>query len=400
MQRAAFGMAALFFAVCAIAPAAPAAQSSSQTSATVAKIAADAMKRYHLKGMIVQVRRDGQNVYFRAMGESMTGVPVTTAMHFRNGAMAFTYMSTLLLVMVDQHKARLNDKLSKYRPDLPHANEITLKNLADMTSGYADYVYQNELLNGIVKNPFHFYTSQDLIRIGITKPMQYKPGTNFGYSHTNYVILGSVLEKITGMKLNAALNKYVFRPMGLTNTQGYDTPYIPEPVMHGFSAERRAFLKVPANIELYEESTYWNPSWTTANGAVEITDITDMSRSMEEVGSGKILSKQSSRAQIVPHLIGFGHKQASCAVCFPNSTAFNYGLGVVILGPWITQTKNFSGSGASSGYLASQRLTVSVVTTYLPEAFDKDGDYVNASEKIFAALGNALAPGTVQPVKR
>jgi hypothetical protein len=67
----------------------------------------------------------------------------------------------------------------------------------------------------------------------------------------------------------------------------------------------------------------------------------------------------------------------------------------VNLGPWITQTKNFAGSGATVGYLPSRRLTVAVVTTYEPGAFDDQGNYNNASETIFAALGNLLAPKTV-----
>src|SRR5437868_13225829 len=201
IKRAAFIFAGLLLTVYSLtvrspAPAAP------PSNKAIGAIAADAMKKYHLKSLIVLVREDGHDVYLRAMGESMTRVPATPQMHFRNGAMAFTYMSTLLLEMVDRHKARLDDKLSKYRPDLPHANEITLQNLSNMTSGYADYVYQNEILHGINRHPFQFFTSEQLIQIGVTKPMQYKPGTNWGYSHTNYVILAGLLEKITGMKLN------------------------------------------------------------------------------------------------------------------------------------------------------------------------------------------------------
>ena len=79
----------------------------------------------------------------------MSGVPATPKMHFRNGAMVFTYMSTLLLELVDRKKVRLDTKLSRFRPVLPYANRITLKNLANMTSGYADYVYQPEVLNGV-----------------------------------------------------------------------------------------------------------------------------------------------------------------------------------------------------------------------------------------------------------
>jgi hypothetical protein len=103
-------------------------------------------------------------------------------------------------------------------------------------------------------------------------------------------------------------------------------------------------------------------------------------------------------AQVGPNLVGFGHADPKCPVCHQNSEALNYGLGVVNLGPWITQTKNFAGSGATVGYLPAQKLTVAVVTTYGPGTFDDQGNYKNASDTIFAAMVNVSAPNTL--VKR
>jgi CubicO group peptidase (beta-lactamase class C family) len=366
-----------------------------QQIAAIERIAQEAVKQYHLKSIIAQVRCDGRDVFTGALGESMTGVPATPAMHFRNGAMAFTYMSTMLMELVDRKQVKLQDKLSDLLPELPEADRISLKNLANMTSGYADYVYQPEVLHGVNLDPFRQWTSRELIHIGISKPMMFEPGTNWGYSHTNYVILGRVLEKITRMPLSEGMKKYIFEPMDLKQTQGFDTPQIPEPILHAFSSERREDLRVAPESLFYEESTFWNPSWTAAEGAIETTDITDMSKSMEAVGTGKLLSKKSWEAQVGPNLVGFGHADPNCPVCRQNSSAANYGLGVVNLGPWITQTKNFAGSGATVGYLPSRKFTVAVVTTYKPATFDKDGNYQNASGAIFASLGNLLAPATI-----
>ena len=82
-------------------------------------------------------------------------------------------------------------------------------------------------------------------------------------------------------------------------------------------------------------------------------------------------------------------------LCHHMSEALNYGLGVVNLGPWITQTKNFAGCGATVGYLPSKKLTIAVAITYGPRAFDTEGNYKNVSDKIVTLLGNALAPGTL-----
>jgi CubicO group peptidase (beta-lactamase class C family) len=322
-------------------------------------------------------------------------VLATPSMHFRNGAMAFIYISTMLLELVDQKKVLLDDKLSKFLFDLPHADRITLKNLANMTSGYADYVYEPEVLHVIYLDPFRQWTAQELIKIGVSARMMFKPGTNWGYCHTNYVILGQVIERVTHMPLAQAMRQYILDPMGLKQTQSFSTPEIPEPVLHTFSSERRAELHVPAEVPFYEESIFWNPSWTTAEGAIQTTDITDMSKSMEAVGTSKLLSKESHAAQVNPNLVGFGKGDTHCPACHHMSEAKNYGLGVVNLGPWITQTKSFAGCGATVGYLPSKKLTVAVAITYAPSAFDNEGNYKNVSDKIFTSLGNALTPGTL-----
>jgi CubicO group peptidase (beta-lactamase class C family) len=364
-------------------------------SSEIAAIARDAMTRHHLKAIIVRVTSSGSNVYTAALGESMNGVPATPKMHFRNGAMAFTYMATMLMELVDQKKARLDEKLARYFPSLPYADRITLRNLADMTSGYADYVYQPEVLRAVVVDPFRHWTSEQLISIGVRSPMMFAPGTNWGYSHTNYVILGRVLEKITGMPLAAGLQRYVMGPMKLAQTRSFDTPEIPEPVLHAYSSERRSELHIPTGTAFYEESTFWDPSWTTADGAVQVTDVGDMVRSMELVGSGALLSKASAAAQLGPNLAGFGHADSKCSACRRNTAEFNYGLGVVNLGPWVAQIKSFAGCGGTVGYLPSRRLAIAVVTTYAPSAFDAEGNYPNASQSIFAAIAERLAPGTL-----
>jgi CubicO group peptidase (beta-lactamase class C family) len=364
-------------------------------AAIIQKIVLTAMKQRHLKALIVQVRSAGSNVYTAAFGESMSGVPATPNMHFRNGAMAFAYMSTMLLELVDQKKVSLDTKLARFRPDLPNAKSITLRNLVSMTSGYADYVYQAQVLKGAVLQPFRQWKPEELIHIGVSKPMYFKPGTNWGYSHTNFAILGGVLQQITGMPLNQAMHKYVFGPMGLTQTNGITTPYIPEPVLHTFSSERRQLLGVKPSVPFYEESTYWNPSWTTFDGAVQITDVTDMSKSMEAISTGKVLSHASLKAQIGPNLIGFGHPAKGCPPCRKNTTAFHYGLGVDLFGPWIAQNKFFSGSSATVGYLPAKKLTITIEVTYLPQAFDRQGDYKDASVTTFQSLANVLAPNTL-----
>ncbi|HEY5426079.1 MAG TPA: serine hydrolase domain-containing protein [Candidatus Tumulicola sp.] len=365
------------------------------SAATIEGIVRSSMRANHFRAVIVQMRSNGANVYTGAFGDSMTGVPATADMHFRGGAMAFTYMATLLLEFVDQKKVTLDTKLSNYFPDLPNADRITLRNLAQMTSGYADYVYQPELIKSVYLDPFRQWTPQELMHIGVSKPMQFAPGTNWGYSHTNYVILGRVLEKIAGMPLADALRQYVIEPMGLKQTGAHTTPMIPQPVLHAFSSERRETLGVKPDVPFYEEATFWNPSWTTAEGAVETTDINDLTVSLEAVASGKLLSPASSAAQIVPSLIGFGHSQPNCDACKANDAAFNYGLGIINVGPWIMQTLGFAGASGAVGYLPAQKLTIAVEATNGPGAYDDKGNAGLGAVVLVRALADAIAPNTL-----
>src|SRR4051812_33232270 len=118
----------------------PPAQTERAQAATIVAIARDALTKYALKSVIVRVTIDGREVVTEAFGESMTGVPTTTDMHSRNGAVAFTYMATLALQLVDQGVVRLDDTLAAWLPDLPDADRVTWRMLINMTAGYPDYV--------------------------------------------------------------------------------------------------------------------------------------------------------------------------------------------------------------------------------------------------------------------
>jgi hypothetical protein len=159
-------------------------------------------------------------------------------------------------------------------------------------------------------------------------------------------------------------------------------------------------LGVKPGVPFYEEATFWNPSWTTAEGAVETTDISDLAVSIEAVAAGKLLSPASSAAQIVPSLIGFGHTQAGCSACAENTAAFNYGLGVIITGPWIGQTLGFAGASGIAGYLPAQKLTIAVEATNGPAAYDDKGNAGLGAVAVFRAIAGALAPNTMPATRR
>jgi len=320
-------------------------------------------------------------------------------MHFRNGAVAISYVSTLLLKLVDEKKVSLDDKLSKWLPDIQHADRVTLGQLAQMTSGYVDYVIGNTAMNdALYANPFRRWTVHDILSYATSKPLLYEPGTNWNYAHTNYVLLGLALEKATGEEMSKLLSDKVLRPLGLTNTVSSLTPEIPSPVLHAFSSERRAFLKIPADTPFYEESTFWDPSWTITHGAIQTTNIYDMEASAVGIGSGRLLSADSYKKMVSTDLRGKTHKQPGCTTCDEMNDIYTYGLGIVISGNWLVQNPLFSGYAALEAYLPSQKIAIAIAVTYAPEAFDDQGNYKNEADTVFRKVAAELAPDDAPPM--
>jgi CubicO group peptidase (beta-lactamase class C family) len=371
----------------------PVAAAQGDDAGAIVALARDIMEQQDVKAVIVRVTIDGQEIVTEALGESMTGVPATTDMHFRNGAVAISYVSTLLLRLVDQKVVTLDDPLATWMPDLPDADQVTLRMLANMTAGYPDFVQNPKLDEMLYADPFHQWTPEEQIEVGLSTPRVFAPGTNWDYSHTNYVILGLALEKITGQPLDVALQEQVLAPMGLRNTVAWATPEISEPVLHAFSSERRPALGIPAGTRFYEESTYWNPSWTLARGSIQTTDIVDLTTSAVAIGEGTLLSPESHQAQIAPDLLGFGSPLKGCPNCHTLDETYSYGLGVVLSGDWIVQNPLFAGYGGVMAYLPAQKIAIAVATTFGEGAFDDQGNYRYASHaQIFAAIGTHLAP--------
>lgn len=408
-----YGMAAvLALAGCSLRPADSAAETlpASSLPATasvdaklaeqVREIVTEQMGARHLRSVIVRVTVAGEPVLTEAFGESMPGIPATTDMHFRNGAVAITYMATALLQLVDEGKVSLTDKLSIWLPEVPHSDKVTLGQLVQMTSGYEDYVPDENFEKQFYADPFRAWTPEELHVFGTSKPLIYTPGSNWNYAHTNYVLLGLALEKIASMPLDKLLQQKILTPLGLTGTRSSDTPHIPEPVLHAYTGERRDHLGLPAANRFMEDSSFWNPSWTLARGAVQTTTITDMTTSADAIGSGSLLSADSHAAQIATTLRGKTTKVPGCINCTEMGVGFSYGLGVVLSGNWVLQNPMFGGYSAVEASLPSEKIAIAVAVTYTEAAFDDPAGVPNQALELFKIIGAVAAPADAPPLSR
>jgi D-alanyl-D-alanine carboxypeptidase len=346
----------------------------------VAAATTRAMEKYHLKAVLAKVTWGTEEVATLAMGESMTGVPATPEMHFRNGAVAISYLGTVLLQLVDEGKVGLDDTIEEWLPKALASEKVTLRMLANCTSGYPDYVAQKSLVDALYKDPFRAWTTEEQLSYVAGKPLLYKPGTNWSYAHTNFVRLGEALTAITGQPVDELIRKRIVEPLGMRGTQSYQTAVIPEPVLHAYTKERGT----------YEESTFWNPSWTLAKGSVMITDVHDLVTSARAIGTGKLVSEQLHKEQVGSSLVGLGSPTKKCPenVCAKQTSGFHYGICTFIVGGWVLQNPSFYGWGALQAYLPEKDLAIAASATLDKEA--KVG--LNGGQMVFDEIAAELAP--------
>jgi CubicO group peptidase (beta-lactamase class C family) len=336
----------------------------------VTAIVRRAMRAERQKAVIYSVRIDGRDVVTAAEGESMTGVPATPAMSWRIGSIAFAMLGTLALQLQEDGVVDLDAPIARWRPELPHADRVTLRMLLNGTSGYQDYVSDPRFLKAVLANPFRQFTEAQLLADAFRRPPQCAPGGCWNYSHANFVIAQQILAQAAGAPFATLLERRVLRPAGLRRTRSATTPQIPSPVLHAFTTQDG----------VYQDSTFWNPSWTTGRGAVLTSTIRDVVRAAGVIGSGRLLTPASYAELVAP----------TTATLAPWSARNHYGLGVFSINSWLIQNPSFFGYAGAMGYLPGRRISIAVTSTQLRGA-DPDANVANT---ILERIATHLAPGT------
>jgi CubicO group peptidase (beta-lactamase class C family) len=330
----------------------------------------EAMPELGLRATIVRVDTGEQPLVNAGFGNSMKGVPASPKMYFRIGSMAIPYLIDLLLQLEDEGKLSLNDKLSKYRPNFPEADEVTLRMLANVTSGYPDWIQGNEPFQKLLlENPFRQWTSNELLHWAFTLPIPCAPGTCFHYAHTNFAILSQVIAQVTGEPVSKLIRDRVLGPLGLDHTQISRYPAMPGEALHAYTGERG----------VYEDDTFWSPSWSIGDGTVMASTMADVVRGAREIGRGALISAHANAERIAPTSVGLP----------PFTKSIYYGLGISVANGWEFQNPFIDGYTGVSAYLKAQDLSVGIVTTQLPQS--SANGKANATI-LFTRLAEYLSP--------
>ena len=173
-----------------------------------------------IPGVVVLIRSQEQGDWSATFGTAEIGkeVPMSITDYFRIGSNTKTMTSTVILQLVQEGKLALDDPIGKYRPDVPNGENITIQQLAEMRSGLFSYTFDKGFNETLDKDPQKAWTPDELLKIAFTHPPNSAPGVMYDYSNTNIVLLGVVIEQLTGMSASEAFEERLFQPLGLTHT--------------------------------------------------------------------------------------------------------------------------------------------------------------------------------------
>jgi D-alanyl-D-alanine carboxypeptidase len=184
------------------------------------KVANDTLARTGVPSASVAIVKDGQVVYVKAYGDARLDpkTPATPGMRYSIGSISKQFTATAILLLQEQGKLSLDDKVAKFIPNLTRANEVTIRQLLSHTSGYQDYWPQDYVMPMMLQP----VTAQKILDMWARKPLDFEPGTKWQYSNTNYVIAGVIVEKVARMPLLQFLQQRVFTPLGMNSVSDTD----------------------------------------------------------------------------------------------------------------------------------------------------------------------------------
>ena len=268
-------------------------------------IANEVLQKTGVPSASIALVKDGKLVYVHAYGDAKLDpkTPSASSMRYSIGSISKQFTATAILLLQEQGKLSLDDKVSKYFPDLTRANEVSIRQLLTMTSGYQDFWPQDYVMPEMLQPT----TAQHILDKWAKIPLDFEPGTKWQYSNTNYAILGLIIGKVTGTNYFDFLTQKIFTPLNMTSVLNSDQGKLTESDATGYMRYALAPLR-PAPKE--------GKGWLYAMGELAMT-AQDLAKWDISVIEQKILKPESYRVQQTDTLL-------------KNGMAAGYGLGVTL----------------------------------------------------------------------
>jgi D-alanyl-D-alanine carboxypeptidase len=322
------------------------------------------------------------------------GGKVPTNGRFRIGSITKTFVSTVVLQLVDEGELALDDPAARYLPEYGLDPRITVRMLLQHTSGLFNYTGEPNpdgttdfgiplYGNDFAENRFRTYDPDELVAVAMAKPARFEPGASWSYSNTNYILAGQLVERLTGTSYGTQVRQRILRPLGLRETVVPGTRKdIPGPHAHGYYAYRDGGEQRVLDVSRI------NPTWAGSAGEI-ISTTRDLDRFITALFGGELLPEDLL---------------AEMREALPIGPAGGYGLGLESLDAGPECGGVYEGhTGGMHGYQSflfsngDKRLEVSVTLGAI------DSDDPEVQERLGLAMNNLLvvaACGTANPAVR
>jgi D-alanyl-D-alanine carboxypeptidase len=322
------------------------------------------MEANQLPGAVVGVWVPGQGTWVVAKGEAdvETAKAMKTTDKFRIASITKTFTSNMVLQLADEGKLELDDRLDKYLPEIPFSGQITLRQLLNHTSGIID---DNDSVDDIVDaDPLKKWEPMEVVESYTGGELGEEPGKQINYSNAGYIILGMVIEKVSGDTVENVLQEKIAKPLELENTYFPEGPDISGEYAHGYDGT--------------EDVTHIDMSWDWTAGAM-ISTLDDLKIWAKAFAEGTLLSGEMYEEQLT-------------FVDFPKGRGeIKYGLGTYYEFGFLGHDGADLGYQSDMMYLPEKEATIIILFNKLSE----DLSDLNATEKAFVGIADIVLPGAI-----
>jgi D-alanyl-D-alanine carboxypeptidase len=328
------------------------------------------LARYHVSGALVSVSVPGDATWKGAFGyaniEDRT--PFDPASHGSIRSITKSYTVTVILQLARDRVLRLDDKLDRFVPGIPNGDRITLADLAGMQSGIADYSAQPAFQKDFGSDFERAFSEAELVAYAIPASPVFEPGTRYEYSNTNTVLLGMVIEQVTGQPLGSVLQSRIFTPLGLTGTSYPLT--VPLPLPHPTP------YAVAVDTGEAEALPLVSPTGLAGAGAM-VSTLADLETWGRALGDGRLIGPELQKERV---------EQSRLVTNGPEYD--RYGLGIGILAGWWGHTGTGIGWQAATFYDPRTGAVIAAMVNETPVGGGRD---LNIAQELFEALADVVA---------
>jgi D-alanyl-D-alanine carboxypeptidase len=288
-------------------------------------------------------------------------IALDTSNLLMQGSVGKTYVAAVAMQLVSEGKLDIDAPIARYLAGatwldrIANARTITVRQIMNHTSGIVRYEFKKEVTDRLTADPWKVWSPEDRLEALFDDAPPFAPGEGWEYSDTNYIILGMIIEKITGRSYYAELERRILQPLGLRRTVPTDRPEIPG-LANGYAGPRNELGGYDASIRA-DGRFAMNPQFEWTGGGIAST-TSDLARWAKMLYEGKAFPSALVERMLesVPAKLGANAR---------------YGLGVIVrpspLGPTWGHSGFFPGYATEMVYFPELRMSAAVqVNTSAP----------------------------------